>query len=151
MAYDDPRKADPEKFIAGEEHVKGAQKEWKQYTPLAEYKLLHINENNGEWVTLDRIKKGAVLNRHLHKGAIRAYIIKGKFTYRTDRVLEPGDFLYEPLSAHHPATECLEDAEVISIYSGALEFLDDDDRTVSILDWEWYKRTEAGLDPVEVF
>jgi quercetin dioxygenase-like cupin family protein len=145
MGYDDPRKAEVKEILPGEVIVRTSEMEWRPIGEKAYYKLLHLDEVSGRWQGLFRLDKGAIMNPHFHKGAIEGYVITGKMTFR-GRLIQTGDYLYEPLGAVHEAATALEDTIMTSQFHGPVEFLDDEGETVAVWDWEWVKREQAGVE-----
>lgn len=145
MAFENPRTADPLRFLPGEVIVKGAERPWRRSGEKAEYKLLHIDFHTGRWVTLDRFQEGMKIFKHLHKAPIEGYCISGSFTFRENHIISAGDYFYEPAGALHPEATALEDGTLIfGIYHGPLEFLDEEGNSVQTLDWEWFLNEEMG-------
>ncbi|MGU3498662.1 2,4'-dihydroxyacetophenone dioxygenase family protein [Mycobacterium sp. C31M] len=121
---------------------------WQEYGPGMSIKVLRVSEETGAWTCLLKMEPGSVFTRHFHKGAIDMYVLKGELKYRAG-VVKEGGFAYEPLGVLHEATNVDVETIIYSHLYGALEFMDDDDNVIFILDWAWAKDYIAAATAVE--
>jgi quercetin dioxygenase-like cupin family protein len=97
-------------------------------------KLCRVSLGTGEMVLLIRAAPGASLATHYHHGGFVAYTIAGQWRYRgEERTVGPGDVVVEPAGAEH-GFEAVGPgpAETFVHLSGAIEFRDEDGRTLGI-------------------
>lgn len=107
------------------------------------HKLLRMSDETGPWTALLKLGPESVFARHRHKGAIDFYTIKGQVGYRNGVALE-GDYAYEPLGVLHEATTTTEETILFTQFYGPVEFIDEHDNLVMILDWAWVKQQQVG-------
>lgn len=131
------------------------------FIPYSEHvtiKLLRIDRASGQLCVILKGPPGAHIGKHKHYGSVTLYTIKGAWRYlEHDWVARQGDFIFETASSSHTfVTEGDEMVEVFAIVEGALEFLDEDDNSVGIEDWQsMYRRYldycgEQGIEPRDV-
>ena len=87
-------------------------------------KLLRVNDDTGQWVSMNRFQPGTELPPHRHSGAVFAFTLSGRWGYRESAFLaSAGSLVREPANTSHtlfvPA-DASEPAEVIFFIEGAL-------------------------------
>ena len=87
--------------------------------PGTEFKLLHVNKENGGWSMMLKVEPGRVADLHHHIGSIEGYIVSGGFGYGSDDCGGPGSYVFEEAEAiHEPHTE--DGFEMFAIFNGPL-------------------------------
>jgi quercetin dioxygenase-like cupin family protein len=110
---------------------------WVPQAPDVWFRPLLLNTVSGGWCNLLRVRKSGVLSRHRHPMVVVGYVIKGRWRYlEHDWVAETGSFVYEPPGEIHTLFVPEDCAEMITFFniSGAMIYLDADDRTVGYED-----------------
>lgn len=123
-----------------------------------EFKPLRLNLATGEWVNLLRVRRAGRVSRHRHLGAVEGFLLSGSWHYlEHDWVARAGDFVFEAPGDVH-TLEVLGEEEMVTLFSihGPLEYLDEDDRVVSVETAETKRRryhdycAEQGLPPAAI-
>jgi anti-sigma factor ChrR (cupin superfamily) len=122
-------------------HIAASQMPWRAFFPGVDFKLLRASAETGVFTLLLRAVAGASLPRHRHLGAGEYYMVSGKMLVRGGKerggiTAVAGDWGYEPLSVIHDTTEFPEVSVLLFTNHGPIQFLDDKDNTVAILDWQ---------------
>jgi anti-sigma factor ChrR (cupin superfamily) len=122
-------------------HIAASQMPWRAFFPGVDFKLLRASPETGVFTLLLRTVAGASLPRHRHLGAGEYYMVSGKMLVRGGKerggvTAVAGDWGYEPLSVIHDTTEFPEVSVLLFTNQGPIQFLDDKDNTVAILDWQ---------------
>ena len=130
-------------------HVATRELPWRPLLPGVDFKLLRASAEIGSFTLLLRTLAGASLPRHRHLGAGEYYMVSGKMLVRGGRehggiTAVAGDWGYEPLSIIHDSTEFPEASLLLFTNHGPIQFLDDKDNTVGILDWQEVQRLAEG-------
>jgi anti-sigma factor ChrR (cupin superfamily) len=130
-------------------HIATRELPWRALLPGVDFKLLRTSAEIGSFTLLLRTQAGASLPRHRHLGAGEYYMVSGKMLVRggIERggiTAVAGDWGYEPLSVVHDSTEFPEASLLLFTNHGPIQFLDDKDSTVGILDWQEVQRLAAG-------
>ena len=65
--------------------------------------MLHIDLNQGLWITKTRMKPGTQVIRHYHTGLVYAVTLEGSWFYKEspNEVNTPGSYLFEPAGSVH--------------------------------------------------
>ncbi|HVW70142.1 MAG TPA: 2,4'-dihydroxyacetophenone dioxygenase family protein [Steroidobacteraceae bacterium] len=111
---------------------------WFDYAPGVQMKLLKINRSTGQFVLLLRAEPGAHLGRHKHYGTVNVYTLRGRWRYLEDPwTATAGSYIHEPAGAIHTfEADKDEGLLVFLVVDGCLEFLDDQDRSIGIDNWQ---------------
>jgi len=130
-------------------HIATGDLPWRALFPGVDFKLLRVSAENGAFTLLLRTLAGASLPRHRHLGAGEYYMVSGRMLVRGGKerggiTALAGDWGYEPLSMIHDSTEFPEASELLFTNHGPIQFLDDNDNTVAILDWQEVQRLASG-------
>jgi hypothetical protein len=120
-------------------HIAASQMPWRAFFSGVDFKLLRASAETGTFTLLLRTLAGASLPRHRHLGAGEYYMISGKMLVRGGKehggiTAVAGDWGYEPLGILHDSTEFPEVSLLLFTNHGAIQFLDDKDNTLAILD-----------------
>jgi len=130
-------------------HISAGDMPWRAFFPGVDFKLLRASAENGTFTLLLRTVAGASLPRHRHLGAGEYYMVRGKMLVRGGKerggiTALPGDWGYEPLSIIHDSTEFPEASQLLFTNHGPIQFLDEHDSTVAILDWRQVQLMATG-------
>lgn len=102
---------------------------WVVDRPGVEYSLVHVDVNQGLWVTKVRFQPGAVIPNHLHTGPVIGYTIKGSWGYPSEEALfSEGDYCLEVAGTFHQVEVAVSnpgETEAIFLIWGALIIIDD--------------------------
>jgi 2,4'-dihydroxyacetophenone dioxygenase len=133
----------PEIATARDILVQANEMPWQPFGPGTWVKVVYISPETGMWACLLRLDPGSQFTRHFHKGAIDFYVLKGELEYRNGTIRE-GGYAYEPLGVLHEATNTAIETIVFAHFFGPVEFLDDDDNTILVLDWKFARENLMG-------
>jgi 2,4'-dihydroxyacetophenone dioxygenase len=134
---------------------------WHPFTPYSDQvflKLMHIDLVRGEVVAALKAPGGAILGTHNHYGRVLVYTVQGSWRYAEhDWVAKPGDFVYEVANTQHTfIAEPGEDVVVFVAVEGALDFLDENGRSVGVETARTFLEryhaycAEHGIEPVDL-
>jgi quercetin dioxygenase-like cupin family protein len=116
--------------------VHASEMDWRPFGPGTWLKPTFVSRETGMWAGIFKLEAGSQFAPHFHKGAIDFYVIKGELKYR-GVVAREGDYAYEPMGVFHPGTISDVETIVMAHFFGSLEFVDDDNNVVLILDWKY--------------
>ena len=122
-------------------YIHASQEPWVEWYPGIKMKLLRATQETGHWTILVNGEKGSSIPRHEHLGAGEYYIISGKMDIRGGvenggATAITGDYGYEPNGVIHDVTNFPEDTVLYFANFGPIRFIDDDNNTVGIEDWQ---------------
>jgi hypothetical protein len=120
-------------------HLTIPQMPWRPFFPGIDFKLLRVSAETGTFTVFFRAAAGATFARHRHLGAGEYYMVKGKMLVRGGQekggiTAVAGDWGYEPLNMIHDLTEFPEPSEFLFTNHGPIQFIDENDNTVLLLD-----------------
>jgi quercetin dioxygenase-like cupin family protein len=126
------------------------------------FRPLMLNTVTGGWCNLLRVRKGGILSRHRHPGAVHGYVIKGAWRYlEHDWVAETGSYVYEPPGETHTLVVDDRHGEMITFFniSGAMIYVDEAGRQTGYEDVftklemcrKHYVEVGLGADYIEQF
>ncbi|TXL70740.1 acetylacetone-cleaving protein [Vineibacter terrae] len=129
-------------------YIHTSQQPWLQFSPGIEFKVLRATQETGHWTVMFKCAKGSSFARHEHLGAGEYYLISGKLEIRGGVekggiTAFPGDYGYEPNSIIHDQTEFPEESVLYFTNHGPIRFIDDNDNTLMVLDWQGVLKMEA--------
>jgi 2,4'-dihydroxyacetophenone dioxygenase len=110
---------------------------WFPYGPSGcEAQLIKADPTTGQWIAKLRGPAGGSLGVHRHYGSVIGFTLQGAWKYLEHGwVSRTGDIVQEtPGSVHTLVLE--EDAEILFIIEGALEYLDIEGHTLAHEDWK---------------
>ena len=112
-------------------------------------KVLRVSSETGAWTVLFQMEAGSGFPRHKHLGAGEYMMIKGEIEVRGGVknggiTAVAGDYGWEPTGMIHDWTNAVVASEFLFTNHGALQFMDDDDNTVGVLDWQGILAIEAA-------
>jgi anti-sigma factor ChrR (cupin superfamily) len=121
--------------------VSSRELKWAPFSEGIWLKCLRLSPETGTWTVLLKAEAGASFPRHRHLAAGEYFMISGRMELRGGVeaggvTALPGDYGWEPVSVIHDFTHFPEPTEFIFTNHGAVQFLDEHDKTVSVLDWE---------------
>ena len=101
--------------------------------------LLHVDLNQGIWISNTRLPAGYKVVKHFHTGQVYAVTHKGRWFYAEtpDAVNSPGSYLFEPAgSVHTLMTPADQEGDTLVWFAvhGANVNLDDDGKIASVTD-----------------
>ncbi len=111
---------------------------WIPFLPGVMIRHLSFDITNNNAVNILKLEKGAQVSKHRHRGIVTGYCLKGSWYYAEyDWVAKPGDFIREAPGREH--TLCSDEGmETVFHLNGSLEFLDENDRIIEIVDAFWF-------------
>ncbi len=120
-------------------HVGIAELPWLEAGDGSAIQLLHVDLNQGIWISNTRLPAGYSVITHFHSGQVYAVTHQGRWFYAEtpDAVNSPGSYLYEPAGSTHTLTTPTDqegDTIVWFAVHGANMNLDADGKIVSIVD-----------------
>ena len=119
------------------------------WTPWAmegsEFKLLHINRNQGMFTALIRLRGGLDTPDHHHFGEAHAYVLQGDFSYEYGHMYT-GDYIVEAGGIHHKPTIGPDGATFFVIFYTGLSGVGEDGLPEGVfIDCEWmYRAAKAN-------
>ncbi len=124
-----------------EEYVSSQDMAWVAFSPGIFIKVLRLSPETGTWTVLMRAEAGASFARHRHLAAGEYFMLSGKMEVRGGVqnggvTAVAGDYGWEPVSVIHDHTYFPEDTEFLFTNHGAVQFVDEQGNTTSVLDWE---------------
>jgi hypothetical protein len=112
-------------------------------------KVLRVSSETGTWTALFRCAAGSGFARHKHLGAGEYLMISGVMEVRGGAkaggiTAVGGDYGYEPTGIIHDWTNFVTDTVFYFTNYGPLQFMDDEDNTVAVLDWQGIQAIAAA-------
>lgn len=103
-----------------------------------ELKLVHVDLNQGLWISITRFEPGTRIARHFHTGCVLAVTLSGSWYYEEypQSVNQRGSYLFEPAGSVHTLV-CPDDAELTEVWFaiwGANVLMDEDGNATAIVD-----------------
>lgn len=120
-------------------HVGADDLPWAEAGDGSAIQLLHVDLNQGLWISKTRLPPGYRVPTHYHTGLVFAVTLKGEWYYEEtpDAVNRPGSYLFEPAGSRHtlvtPKDMQGEMVTWFAIYGANLN-LDADGKIVSVTD-----------------
>jgi len=125
----------------GDIYVKTSAEPWINFSPGIDFKLLRTSQETGAWTVLFKCAAGSSFARHEHLAAgeylmvsgtmeIRGGVERGGVTART------GDYGFEANGTWHDDTKFTEETILYFTNFGPIRFVDDEDRTLAVLDYK---------------
>jgi quercetin dioxygenase-like cupin family protein len=120
-------------------HVGLSDLPWAEAGDGSALQLLHVDLNQGIWISNTRLPAGYRVTKHFHTGQVYAVTIQGRWFYAEtpDAVNSPGSYLFEPAgSVHTLCTPADQEEDTIAWFAvhGANVNIDDEGKVLSILD-----------------
>lgn len=112
---------------------------WAEAGDGSAIQLLHVDLNQGLWISNTRLPPGYKVVKHFHTGFVYAVTLEGRWHYAESPEAEcrPGSYLFEPAGSVHtlmtPADQQGDTIVWFAIY-GANVNLDDEGKVVSMVD-----------------
>lgn len=128
---------------------------WLPFSEGITWKPLRMSGETGAWTVLFKCQAGSGFARHKHLGAGEYYMVSGKMEVRGGIqaggiTAVTGDYGYEPSGMIHDWTNFVEDTVFYFTNYGPLQFIDDEDNIVAVLDWQGLLEMEAAAATAEV-
>ena len=122
-------------------YIHASQEPWLPFSDGIDFKPLRATQEIGAWTVLFRCTKGSGFARHEHLGAGEYYMVSGKMEIRGGVenggiTAFGGDYGYEPNGMIHDFTNFPEESILYFTNYGPIRFMDDDNQTVHVLDWQ---------------
>jgi hypothetical protein len=131
-------------------HVDG--ESWLPFGDTAgiEFKLLRVSQETGTWTALFKCAPQSSFARHRHLGAGEYLMISGEMDVRGGAraggiTAVAGDYGYEPNGIIHDSTEFPRETVFYFTNHGPIQFIDEKDDTVFVLDWKGLLDLEAAM------
>lgn len=119
-------------------HVGAADLPWVFAGPGAELQLLHVDLNQGLWISKTRFQPGIEVARHFHTGCVFAVTLAGSWYYKEypEQVNRAGSYLFEPAGSVHTLVvpQQAEPTEAWFAIWGANVLMDEDGSATAIVD-----------------
>lgn len=120
-------------------HIGLADLPWAEAGDGSALQLLHVDLNQGIWISNTRLPPGHKVIKHFHTGQVYAVTIQGQWYYEEtpEAVNSPGSYLFEPAgSVHTLCSPADQHGDTITWFAvhGANINLDDDGKVVSVID-----------------
>jgi quercetin dioxygenase-like cupin family protein len=117
--------------------------------PGIDMKVLRVSSETGTWTTLFQCAAGSGFPRHMHLGAGEYLMISGEMEVRGGAkaggiTAVAGDYGYEPTGMIHDWTNFVSDTVFFFTNHGPIQFMDDDDNIVGVLDWQGVLAIDAS-------
>jgi len=117
-------------------------------------KVLRVSPETGAWTVLFRMVAGSGFPRHKHLGAGEYLMLTGEIEVRGGVknggiTAYAGDYGWEPSGMIHDWTNAVVDSQFFFTNHGALQFMDDDDNIIGVLDWQGILAIEAASRALE--
>jgi len=115
---------------------------WIPFAPHAANVLLKyfkLDPVRGEMIVMMKMPAGIRMPKHHHSGTVIAYTLEGRWKYlEHDWVAGPGSIVYETAASSHTpqAHPGHGDVVVLTIVTGDLIFLDENDKVLAIENWK---------------
>ena len=121
--------------------------------PGIDLKVFRVSSESGAWTVLFRCAAGSGFPRHMHLGAGEYFMVSGEMEVRGGAkaggiTAVAGDYGYEPSGMIHDWTNFVEDTVFYFTNYGPIQFMDDDDNIVGILDWQALLQINAATAAV---
>jgi 2,4'-dihydroxyacetophenone dioxygenase len=110
---------------------------WVPQAPNVWFRPLMLNRTSGGWLNLLKVTRAGVLSRHVHPAPVHGFVLEGSWRYlEHDWVATKGTYVFEPPGVIHTLVVDEDVAEMITFFniSGAMIYLDQDDRTIGYED-----------------
>jgi quercetin dioxygenase-like cupin family protein len=112
---------------------------WVDLTDQVQIKVVHVNLNDGLWITHNRMAPGTRVQTHRHAGHVFAFTIGGSWHYleSADDVNHAGSYLFEPAGSTHTLAVPEDSdgpADVWFVIYGPLLNLDADGNVETVVD-----------------
>ena len=126
-------------------YVSSRELKWAPFSEGISLKVLRISPETGTWTVLLRCEAGSAFARHRHLAAGEYFMLSGRMELRGGAqaggvTAVAGDYGFEPVSVIHDSTCFPVPTELLFTNHGAVQFLDENDQTVFVLDWEAIQR-----------
>jgi anti-sigma factor ChrR (cupin superfamily) len=127
--------------VQPEEYVSTRSLPWSVLVPGIRMKVCRVSPETGTWTVLFKADAGASFPRHRHLAAGEYFMLSGKMEVRGGAqaggvTAVAGDYGWEPVSVIHDHTYFPEESDFLFTNHGAVQFIDEQGNTTSVLDWE---------------
>ena len=120
-------------------HIGDSDLPWLEAGDGSALQLLHVDLNQGLWISKTRLPPGYRVQTHYHTGLVFAVTLKGSWHYleSPEAVNRPGSYLFEPAASRHTlVTPADNDGDMVTWFAiyGANINLDEAGNVTSIVD-----------------
>lgn len=120
-------------------HIGDGELPWAEAGDGSALQLLHVDLNQGLWISKTRVPPGYRVIRHFHTGLVYAVTLQGRWCYAEtpDAMNAPGSYLFEPAGSVHTLITPEDqqgDTVVWFAVHGANVNIDDAGAVVSVVD-----------------
>jgi quercetin dioxygenase-like cupin family protein len=121
------------------QHIGAEELPWAEAGDGSAIQLLHVDLNQGLWISKTRLPAGYRVITHYHTGLVFAVTLQGSWHYleSPEAINRPGSYLFEPAGSRHTlVTPSDMQGDMIAWFAiyGANVNLDDEGNIVSIVD-----------------
>jgi quercetin dioxygenase-like cupin family protein len=136
-------------------HIGDTDLPWLEAGDGSALQLLHVDLNQGLWISKTRLPPGHRVPTHYHTGLVFAVTLQGAWHYveRPEAINRPGSYLFEPAASRHTLVTAHDvPGDTIAWFAiyGANVNLDDQGNITSIIDaktaLDLYRGYCAALD-----
>jgi anti-sigma factor ChrR (cupin superfamily) len=133
----------------GDIYIDTKARPWLSFSPGIDFKELRTSQETGAWSVLFKCAGGSSFARHEHLAAGEYLMVSGKMELRggTERggvTARSGDYGYEANGTFHDETNFPEESILYFTNFGPIRFVDDEDKTVFVLDYKALREVEAA-------
>ena len=127
-----------DKYALEEGYISDESTPWVPFAPNVFIKHLTFDVRSSSAANVLWVQAGGTLGRHRHRGPVSGYVLEGSWRYlEYDWVGQAGDFVREsPGRTHTLYSE--KGMKTFFWLNGPLEFLDDEDRVLDVVDVFWF-------------
>lgn len=129
-----------DQLAISESHVTDSETEspWVPFVENVWIRHLSFDVRTNTAANVLRVDSGGFLGRHRHRGPVSGYTLEGSWRYlEYDWVAHAGHFVRESPGRSHTLVSD-EGMKTMFWLNGALEFLDEDDQILEIVDVFWF-------------
>jgi hypothetical protein len=133
----------------GDIYVDTSGEPWINFSPGIDFKLLRASQETGAWTALFKCAAGSSFARHEHLAPGEYLMVSGKMELRggVERggvTARTGDYGFEANGAWHDETNFPEETILYFTNFGPIRFVDDEDRTLAVLDYKMLREVAAA-------
>lgn len=116
------------------------------------FKLVKVLDGDAGWISLLRLRAGAVVGPHRHTGGVHGFLLRGRRQLMDGTICDPGTYVYEP-PGNVDAWSAVGAEDLVSLFlvHGSVEYLSDDGEVTfretaasKRASWDEFCRQHAG-------
>jgi ChrR Cupin-like domain len=133
----------------GDIYINTSAEPWINFSPGIDFKLLRTSQETGTWTALFKCAAGSSFARHEHLAAGEYLMVSGKMDIRGGAdgggvTARAGDYGFEANGAWHDDTSFPEETVFYFTNFGPIRFVDDEDRTIAVLDYKMLREVATA-------